>query len=203
MLLFIALQLLNVGGSQVQNSVGINSTEPPSHAIWDELTRKHVDKNGRVDYSGFQEDVVRLDEYLAVLSANAPDPTKWSDEEQIAYWINAYNAFTIKLVADHYPVESIKDIKRGIPMVNTVWDIKFIEIGGEEYDLNNIEHGILRKDFDEPRIHFAVNCASESCPILRRGAFTAENLDKQLTEQARIFLADESKNIIENDYRTR
>jgi hypothetical protein len=112
----------------------------------------------------------------------------------MAFWINAYNAFTVKLVVDHYPVKSIKDIKRGIPFVNSVWDIKFIKIGGKTYDLNNIEHSILRPDFDDSRVHAAINCASFSCPALRAEAFTPEKLDAQLTDAMRSFVNDPLRN---------
>ena len=87
----------------------------------------------------------------------------------MAYWINAYNAYTIRLIVDHYPVQSIKDIgsKIKIPFVTTPWASKFFSIGGEQMSLDNIEHGILRKKFDDPRIHFTLVCASISCPRLR------------------------------------
>ena len=99
----------------------------------------------------------------------------------------------------NYPVESIKEIGGSIYKVNTAWDIKFIHIGDQTYDLNNIEHGIIRKDFDEPRIHFAVNCASVSCPRLRNEAYTGENLDNQLDDQARTFINNPEKNKIETN----
>jgi hypothetical protein len=99
----------------------------------------------------------------------------------------------------NYPVKSIKDLGGSIYKVNTPWDIKFINIGDEQYDLNNIEHSILRKEWEDPRIHAAVNCASVSCPGLRQGAFTADNLDKQLDEQMKSFIQDESKNRITKD----
>jgi len=172
-----------------------SSSKPISHEIWDALVQQHVNADdGLVDYKGFIQDSTRLNEYLELLSNHHPNDKHWNRDERLAYWINAYNAFTVKLIVDHYPVESIKDIKNGIPFVNTVWDIKFIEIEGEEYDLNNIEHGIIRPRFEEPRIHFAVNCASISCPKLRNRAYTADKLDAQLTQQARDFLSDESKN---------
>ena len=100
-------------------------------------------------------------------------------------------------MSDNYPTESIKDIKKGLPFINSVWDIKFIEIEGATYDLNNIEHGIIRARFNEPRIHFAVNCASKSCPKLRREAFTAEKLEEQLDQATRDFLSDTTKNVIQ------
>ena len=171
-----------------------SDSNPVTHSIWDSLVQKHVSEEGWVDYPGFIADSNMLNQYLDLLSSAHPNDKNWSPDEQLAYWINAYNAFTVKLIVDHYPVKSIKDIKNGIPFVNTVWDIKFINIEGYEYDLNNIEHGIIRAHFDEPRIHFAVNCASISCPPLLNHAYTPEKLDQQLTDQAKRFLADQSRN---------
>lgn len=172
-----------------------SNSQPISHALFDSLLRQHVtEEDGLVDYEGFIQDSTRFQAYLQLLSQNHPNEDNWSREEQMAYWINAYNAFTIKLIMDHYPVSSIKDIKNGIPFVNTVWDIKFIRIEGAEYDLNNIEHGILRPKYNEPRIHFAVNCASFSCPKLQNFAYTGEKLDRQLEEAAREFINDPEKN---------
>ena len=149
-----------------------------SHAGFDALLQKHVNEAGWVHYEGFIQDSTKFKEYLQLLSKHHPNDENWSREEQMAYWINAYNAFTIQLITDHYPVAGIKDIKNGIPFVNTVWDIKFIRIEGVDYDLNNIEHGILRPKYQDPRIHFAVNCASISCPKLQKTAFTADQLEE-------------------------
>lgn len=170
----------------------------PSHAIFSQLLSKYVDHDGNVNYKGFQKDSLVLQKYLDLLTSNPPDEANWPKEEQLAYWINLYNAFTIKLVIDHYPLESIKDIGAfiQIPFINSPWDIKFIKIGGDRYDLNNIEHDILRKKFDEPRIHFAINCASFSCPKLRSEAFTADQLDSQLEDQALGFINDPERNKI-------
>lgn len=179
------------------NGKSISDAEPVSHNEWDELVKKHVTEEGHVDYEGFISDSVSLNSYLNLLSAHHPN-NKWSDDEQLAYWINAYNAFTVKLILDNWPVESIKDIAGGIPFVNTPWDVKFIEIEGEKYDLNNIEHGIIRKEFDEPRIHFAVNCAAVSCPKLRNEAYTADSLDKQLDDQAKDFINGPKNEITAN-----
>lgn len=178
------------------DSVKSTINDPPDHQRWSQLLSRHVDHDGFVDYQGFIRDSLALYEYLEELKNHAPDKQSWTREEQLAYWINTYNAFTIKLIIDHYPVESIKDIGSfiQIPFINTPWDIKFIEIGGRKYDLNNIEHGILRKEFDEPRIHFAIVCASMSCPKLRREAYTPAKLEEQLQEQAITFLNDPQKN---------
>jgi Protein of unknown function, DUF547 len=170
--------------------------KPVSHERWDALLKKYVRADGFVDYKGFQQDSAELKRYTDLLSTTHPNEKNWSRNEQMAYWINAYNAFTIQLVCRHYPVESIKDIQRGIPFVNTVWDIKFIELEGFRYDLNNIEHNILRPVFKDARIHFAVNCASYSCPPLRAEAYMADRLDAQLDDAARKFLADPLRNRI-------
>jgi hypothetical protein len=171
------------------------SQKSPSHQQWDKLLRKHVNASGMVSYKGFQKDKAELDVYLKTLSDNAPQ-SSWSADEQKAYWINAYNAFTVALILKHYPVKSIKDIGGKIYKVNTPWDIKFVNIGGKKYDLNNIEHGILRKKFDDPRIHFALVCASISCPRLRNEAYTAGQLNAQLEDAGKDFLNDKSKNRI-------
>lgn len=178
--------------------VNSNST-PITHQLWDTLVKQYVTEKGNVNYKGFIADSVKLNQYLTLLENNHPNDERWSKDERLAYWINAYNAFTVKLIADNYPVESIKDIKNGIPFVNTVWDIKFIEIEGNVYDLNNLEHGIARKQFNDPRIHAAFNCASFSCPRLRNEAYTAERLDEQLDDQMRYFINNPDKNILDPD----
>ena len=191
--LFFAIVLFTCGQQQPSAQ-----TKPVSHDIFDGLLKKYVDKNGNVNYIGLKKDQKILDSYLTLLSSNEPSAS-WSKDEQLAYWINAYNAFTISLVVKHYPVASIKEIRPGISFINSVWDIKFIKIGKETYDLNNLEHGIIRKKFDEPRVHFAINCASYSCPALRNEAYTADKLDAQLTDAAKSFLADKNKNEFKAD----
>jgi hypothetical protein len=171
-------------------------TTPPSHELWTELLKKHVNEQGMVDYEGFVRDRQQLQQYLNQLSNTPPDPDTWPEEEQLAYWINAYNAFTVQLIADNYPLESIEELHPtlNIPTINTVWHKKFFEIGGQESSLDEIEHQILRKQFEEPRIHFAIVCASYSCPPLRREAYTARALDSQLEEQAVRFINDPKRN---------
>jgi len=170
-----------------------------SHKPYDDLLQKYVDEKGMVDYKGLKTDRSKLKSYLSMLGANPPQKS-WTRDQKLAYWINAYNAFTLELILEHYPVESIKEIGSAIkiPFVSTAWDIKFIHIGEEEYDLNNIEHGIIRKEFDEPRIHFALVCAAVSCPKLQNRAYLPEKLDPQLTKAAKGFLADPAKNEFKN-----
>lgn len=165
-----------------------------NHSTFDLLLNKHVSELGEVNYEGFRASKTELEAYLNHLSEGQPDRTKTTESEQKAYWINAYNAFTIALIISGKEVKSIKELGGGIPMVNSPWDIKFFDIGGEPMDLNTIEHEILRKWFDDPRIHFALNCASGSCPILKPGAYSGQDLDAELDEQAKVFLNDGSKN---------
>ena len=178
-----------------------SKSEPVTHGIWDSLLKAHITEEGWVKYADFQKDRKKLDTYLQKLSAHHPNDKNWSKEEQLAYWMNAYNAFTVQLILDNYPLESIKDIVSGpnIPFVNSPWDIKFINIEGAKYDLGNIEHNFLRKRFDEPRIHFGINCASISCPVLPQFAFNADKVYEQLDEQTRLFFKDASKNKIEQN----
>lgn len=173
-----------------------SDAKPISHATFDTLLKKHVNNEGWVNYEGFIRDSVKFNKYISLLSANHPNKANWSKEERLAYWINAYNAYTIDLIIRNYPVESIKDIKDGIGFVNSVWDIKFINIEGEEYDLNNLEHSIIRPKFNDPRIHAAVVCASRSCPKLLNEAFVAERLDEQLNQRMTDFINDPKRNNI-------
>ncbi len=177
------------------------SDQQPSYKIWNELLHKYVNEKGLVNYGGFIHDSAKLDEFLHQLSEHAPDPGKWQVNERKAFWINAYNAFTVKLITLHYPVKSIKDIgpRIQVTFVNTPWEIKFFSVGGEKMNLDEIEHKILRKKFDDPRIHFALVCAARSCPPLRNEAYTPEKLDEQLNDQGRKFLSDNFKNRIAPD----
>ena len=168
-----------------------------SHAPWDSLLRQYVDTAGWVDYDAWQADTQALVRYLDTLS-QYPPAAGVAAEEQVAYWLNAYNAFTVLLILRHYPLGSITELHR-LRYVATVWDEKWFRIGGQAMSLGQIEHDILRKHFQEPRIHFALNCASYSCPPLRREAYTAARLDTQLDAQARAFLADPRRNRITAD----
>ena len=169
------------------------------HDMWDSLLQKHVNEIGLVDYEGFVQDKAALETYLDKLSMNPPEGAQWTEVDKLAYWINAYNAFTVKLIVDNYPTSSIKDIKKGIPFINSVWDIKFFQIANLKMDLTTIEHGILRKVFDEPRIHFAINCASMSCPNLYDQAYTSDKLNEQLDFVTRQFINDQNKNVLSPD----
>ena len=159
----------------------------PDHTAWNTLLSKHVRSTGRVDYRGFEQDEAALDAYLATLAEEVPG-TDWTRDESLAYWINAYNAYTVKLILNNWPVESIRDI-------DEPWEQKWIDLAGNTYSLNQIEHDIIRPTFDEPRIHFALVCAARSCPPLPNKAFTAQNLDQLLDQRARKFINDEELNV--------
>lgn len=164
------------------------------HQIFSDVLSKYV-KNGLVDYKGLEKEN-NLNKYLKQLSATNPD--KLSHNEKLAFWINAYNAFTLQVIRDNYPVKSITDLHTGGKVIGyllgkTVWDKEFITINDKKYSLNDIEHKILRK-MNEPRIHFAIVCASISCPELRNEAFEADKIDAQLQEQTTKFLNDKTRN---------
>ncbi|MFV8225602.1 DUF547 domain-containing protein [Christiangramia aquimixticola] len=155
-----------------------NSTKI-DHSIWDELLKAHVKKDGKVDYQGFKKDRFKLDLYLNKLSGLKPDGT-WSRAEILAYYINLYNAYTVDFILQHYPVASIKDI-------SGAWTREFIKIGDVKISLGGIENSLLRK-MEEPRIHFAINCASISCPKLLNEAYTPEKLEEQLEKVTAEFI---------------
>ncbi|MEO8934244.1 MAG: DUF547 domain-containing protein [Xanthomarina sp.] len=161
-----------------------------NYHAWNDLLEKHVNRFGEINYQAIKTDPPLLQASLNEFSKNEPK-TSWSKDETLAYWINAYNAFTIKLIIDNYPIKSIKDIKKP-------WDQKFILIGKQLVSLNEIEHNILRK-MNEPRIHFAIVCASKSCPKLLNEAYLPSKLDLQLTVATEEFLADETKNSISSN----
>ena len=163
------------------------------HTPWDQLLQKHVSSKGNVNYEGFKSDIDRLNNYLVSISKIKPN-TDWSRNETMAYWINAYNAYTIKLMLNNYPLKSIMDINGG-----KAWDLKFVEIEGEKYSLNNIEHDILRAKYFDSRIHFAVNCASISCPKLSNTAYFAEGLDQKLEKAAKEFINNSAQNTISSN----
>lgn len=174
---------------------GACSVVDPLHTAWTAILQRRV-ANGAVDYATLQrEDRVALDSYLATLSGVcAQDYETWTKSAKIAFWINAYNAFTLKLILDHYPIASIRKIGW---LPGAAFRESFIPMQGLKggtISLNDIEHGTLRRAFDEPRIHFALVCASRSCPALRTEAYRAADLDAQLDDQARAFLNDGTKN---------
>ncbi|HSR59591.1 MAG TPA: DUF547 domain-containing protein [Robiginitalea sp.] len=160
----------------------------PGHTAWDRLLQRHVRADGTVDYPGFAGEREQLDAYIADLGTRVPD-SAWARDRRLAYFINLYNALTVRLVLEHYPLRSIRDLP-------DPWGRELVSIGGKGYSLDVIEHQVLRK-MGEPRIHFALNCASVSCPVLQPHAFTEQGLDAQLEEAARSFINDPARNRIQ------
>jgi len=157
------------------------------HDSFNTLLQKHVSAAGNVNYNGFKKDRKPLLAYITLLGENLPKES-WTQEEKLAYWMNAYNAMTVDLILRNLPVESIKDIKKP-------WDQRYWKLGDKYYNLDEIEHQILRK-MNEPRIHFGINCASFSCPPLLNEAFTPAKVDAQLEKLATQFINDSSRNKI-------
>lgn len=174
-----------------------------SHAAWTSVLNRFV-KDGFVDYAGLDRDgQPELRAYLGALQSICRSQyDSWTREQKLAYWINAYNAYTVRLILDHYPLRSIRTI--GL-LPGAAFREEFIPsraVQRETLSLNNIEHGILRKEFSEPRIHFAIVCASKGCPTLRSDAYRAVDLDRQLDEAARTFVRDPAKNRFDAASRT-
>jgi hypothetical protein len=171
------------------------SAETVNHSVWDKLLKAYVtpgdDGLNRVAYARFKkESHDQLKRYVAALEAVHIKALDRS--EQFAFWANLYNAKTVDVVLDHYPVNSITDINLGggllVALTGGPWKAKVVKVGGHELSLDNIEHDILRPVFKDPRVHYAVNCASFSCPNLRREAFAGAKLDVQLDAAAKAYV---------------
>ena len=175
------------------------------HSGWTALLQRCVATTSdggstAVNYACFEERRPALNSYLESLGTIAPtDFAQWQRDERLAFLINAYNAWTVELILTAYPdLESIRDLGS---LLRSPWKKAFIPLLGKTLSLDDIEHGIIRKrgSYDDPRIHFAVNCASIGCPALRREAYTAEALERQLEEQTAQFLGDRSRNRLRGD----
>ncbi len=159
------------------------SAQTVDHRPFNQILRGHVTSDGWVDYASLKRNQRALDAYLDTL--DKADLDKLDRDERLAFWINAYNAATLRLILDHYPLKSIMDIPEA-----DRWKARRWHLSGKVYTLDEIENQQIRPVFREPRIHFALNCASVGCPPLRREAYTGAKLEQQLTEQARAVHAD-------------
>lgn len=170
-----------------ENQVSIDQI---SHEKWDQLLKRFVDKKGFVNYKAWSEskaDIAQLDQYINELStASLTNPA--NQENQLAFWINAYNAVTIKGIIREYPTTSIRNHTAKFGGYN-IWKDLLFRVGGTEYSLDDIEHKLLRP-MGEPRIHFAIVCASKSCPKLLNEAYSGKTLNEQLSKNATDFFAD-------------
>lgn len=155
------------------------------HEVWTSSLKKYVDTDGNVNYAAWKKDTALLDSYIESLEENPP-ADYWSKNDSLAYFINAYNAVTVKLILDHYPIKSIRKLI-------TPWRFKRFKLHGKKVSLNHIEHEVLRK-MNEPRIHFAINCASASCPKLLNTAFYSHTMEEQLEAVTYDFINDEKRN---------
>ncbi len=170
------------------------AAERADDSLYGELLQKHV-HDGRVDYAGFKAEEDKLDRYLQHLEHGRPE--KLSRSEQLAFYINAYNAYTIKLVLTGYPdIKSIKDLGT---LWKTPWKKEFVRLEGRTMTLDDIEHGIIRPRFQDPRIHFAVNCAAKSCPPLISEPYRGDTLDRQLDDAARAFVNNPERNYLKGN----
>lgn len=163
------------------------------HEKFDSLLQTHVDSEGFVDYKKLKTNQSQLEEYLGYLKETSPEEN-WSDNKEKAFWINAYNAYTLKIILDNYPLKSITNISN---KGKNAWKTPLAIIGGKTYTLDHIEHEILRKEFNDPRIHVGVNCASVSCPKLANFAFTEKNIETELESLMKDFINDSNRNKLE------
>lgn len=164
------------------------------HSIYAELLQKNV-KNGVVSYKGFKNDEAKLDEYLKILEQTNPE--KLDRNEKFAFYINAYNSWTIKLILSGYPgVKSIKDLGS---IFQSPWKKSICRLNGKIMTLDEIEHGILRPEFKDPRVHFAINCASKDCPILISEPYSGRNLENQLDASAKAFINNPARNRLKDN----
>ncbi|MBS1912610.1 MAG: DUF547 domain-containing protein [Bacteroidetes bacterium] len=183
----------------VKNDV-VPSNEPFSYAPYEHLLSKYVDQEGLVDYAGMRQDTA-LGRFVSMLSTAVPSEMP-SKRDQLAFWINTYNALTIKLIADNYPVSSITDIAGGltgsvVPGAKSPWELTVVSIEGQRLTLKEIEDDYVKKLGDE-RVCFALHRASLDSPQLARHAFTADNLDQLLNEGRRNFLSNHKANFIKD-----
>ena len=168
---------------RVGKAVSPTAADAFNHDRFDQVLWKYVDSQGRVNYAALKRDSQALESYLDLLAVTVPKNLA-TTQDRLAFWLNAYNALTIEGVLDHYPTKSVRRIK---PFGGFFRRIRF-QVGGQSYTLSEIEHGIIRTEFYEPRIHFALVCASRGCPILENRAFLPEALEKRLENAARNFI---------------
>ncbi len=193
-LLIFFISAIGLGGSTAWGK----KTETFTHDLFDSVLTQHVNELGRVDYSRLQKNPEDLNAYLRLLSETSPDshPKMFpTHDHELAYWMNAYNAFVLKGVIDHYPIESVRKVKL---FYGFFWHLKF-RAGGRSHTLHEIENKIIRERYKDPRIHFAINCASLGCPRLPQKAFRAEDLDSFLDDLTKEFVSDPEKVEVTSD----
>ncbi len=203
-LLFI---LVPLAASVHAADLSIFHAEPPEsssrtfdHSEWSDILSKYISELNGLNYFRYgqvtEDDFERLEDYIEDLESVAV--TELDADQQFAYWVNLYNALTVWVILEHYPVDSIRDISFSL-LTRGPWKEEFVSVQDVDLTLDNIEHDILRPVYEDNRIHYAVNCASIGCPNLQNVAFTAENLEEQLEKAAREYVNHPRGARIEDD----
>ncbi len=163
---------------------------PFSHDLFNQVLQEHVDK-GKVDYAKLKANPEKLETYLDILAVAKPSEMPYN--AQLAFWINTYNALIIKGVIDHYPTKSVRKVK----LFGGFFSRLKFQVAGETYSLNQIEHDIIRTEFVDPRVHFALVCASKSCPPLENSVYLPETIEEQLDAVTLKFITDPEKVLLD------
>lgn len=195
--------------AQTDKSKSPNETTGLNMKDYADVLSAYVDDEGMVCYRGLQSNRAPLDRYVASMARLDPKVYgAWNDKQKIAFWINAYNSLTLRVIIDHYPIKSggflsgMRFPKNSIRQISGVWDKIEYAVMGRQMTLDAIEHETLRKQFDEPRIHMALVCAAMGCPPLRNEPYTGDRLDAQLEEESREFLRNPEKFRIDRESNT-
>ncbi|GAB2959538.1 DUF547 domain-containing protein [Hymenobacter coalescens] len=188
--LLLWLALLTTGSARADN----NSLQL-LHQPWDDLLKHHVQADGRLSYAALAEDDDQLRGYLQALRRTTPQ-ADWSRQDQAAFWLNVYNAYTVYLAVEYYPVQRLSDIKiKTVSGYRSVWEAPEVNVGGTLYSLNQIEREVLPRLLpQDPRRYFALHCAAASSPVLLAEAYDGARLEGQLHEQTRRFVNDAARN---------
>ena len=182
--------LILMFGIYSMSAYGLDEMFNHEYSSYNSFLKENV-ADGKVNYQNIKKNIGTLDEFLTKTKLIAKkEYISWSENQKLAFLINVYNAATLKLVAENYPLKSIKDIEKP-------WDKNFIDLLGNKISLNHLEHEIIRKEFNEPRIHFALVCAAKGCPILISEAYTSDKLDSQLENSTKNFLKTKDKNRVD------
>jgi len=180
-------------------TIGMAQSFDHQHTLLNDVLKKHVKDFGgysQVNYKLLKKEPESLNDYVKSVSlVEKKSYEQWTQDQQLSFLINVYNAYTLSWIVQHYPVKSIKDTGS---LFSSPWKKKFFKLFGHETSLDNVEHDMIRKWFKEPRIHFAVNCASIGCPKLLAAAFQATQLNKQLEEATKSFVNDKTRNTYKN-----
>jgi len=204
---FLVLVCLLFSNASLTSAAEIPDT-PFIYFEYQRVLEEHVDTQGGVNYEALAANPADLAAFIHAIEKVKPaEYSRWSDPDKIAFWINVYNGFTLNVVSDHYPIRGRGLRGAGYPrnsirQIRGVWDKFKLVVLGEELSLNDIEHKILRHEFEEPGIHVALVCAARSCPPLRREPYTGDKLEYQLDDQARIFISRSQNFRIDQEKKT-